>query len=169
MPIQQLRPYNPSQIFFDVTIDEMINSDCSSLRKSKTQLTNLIYLPFVSLANTDNWPKLDSTDKQIATENNVGAHCYAIELDNEVLTPKYDKGTIFIIDPLAGANDSDIVIVKLAHQHSPLFRQIFIDGDNQYFSAINPKFGGMQEFNEYKINGVVVRAIRNLREQNQAT
>lgn len=81
-----------------------------------------------------------------------------MRLESEVLMPYYQKNTVFIIDPHKDVVDSNLVVVSLGGQ-KPTYRQVFIDADTFYFKPVNPGFGSMQTYSEYKIHGIIIRAI----------
>lgn len=171
----------PIAEFFNISIDQLINEDCSfkypnnivDLNKSKN--INLVVLDLNKIdisnqsGNIGSINNLEYTNKNndnlesVNTTADINPNCYAVKLDSEVLKPNYNKNTILIIDPELKPQDGNIVLVSLTKNTAkPTFRQVFVDSNTLYFRTINTEFGGMQAYNTYKIHGVVVRAVYNV-------
>lgn len=158
----------PLADFFGVTLDQLINQDCSLLESvdenSKLNQNINIAIPIIDISRVAEWPFYidfniqDNPELYINTTNNINNMCFAVTLDSEVLAPYYKKNTVFIIDPYKSITDSNIVIVSIDNK-SPTFRQVFIDGGVNYFKPINPDFGKMQLSQNYTVYGVVIRAV----------
>ncbi len=149
--------------FFNLTIDELINHDCSQFDTINSAIKKNIVVPIINLDMVSQWPInadriLSESNDVVTTTGNVSNFCYALRIDNEVLMPQYRKNTILIVDPNKKVADSNLVIVSFNCQ-KPTYRQVFIDADTLYFKPLNPDFGSMQYYKEYKVHGVIVRAI----------
>lgn len=156
--------------FFNISIDHLINQDCSALdlnaQSQKDDLSkSSVLVPIIHIEQVINWPfaidkKLNS-NFFVNTNNDINNLCFALRLNSEVLMPFYQKNTVFIVDPNKEPVDGNIVVVALDEGNKVTFRQLFIDAQDYYFKPINHEFGGMQLASDFKIYGVVVRALQN--------
>jgi SOS-response transcriptional repressor LexA len=154
--------------FFNVTIDQLITQNGASLDNiSQQPSNNTVWIPIIDIVKVADWPFIINTNQNenpdlfVNTRNDIHNLCFAVKLNSEVLMPFYQKNTIFIIDPNQEPKDSNIVLVDLECQNKITFRQLFIDATDYYFKPINPEFSGMQMGNNFKIYGVVIRALQN--------
>lgn len=157
----------PLAEFFNLTIDQLVYDNCEIIDESnKNNNLNLdnINIPIinindlnsrvVNIYNNENNNVID----YIVTSGNINNNSYALRLDSEVLMPSYQKNTVLIVDPSKVPQDSNIVVISIDN-NQPTYRQVFIDSGEFYFKPINPDFGGMAIIKNYKIYGVVIRAI----------
>ncbi|CAM4459777.1 MAG: hypothetical protein LEGION0403_FIIPPAGN_01320 [Legionella sp.] len=81
------------------------------------------------------------------------------------MAPAFQNNSIVILDPDLTPVDGDYVLCKFNEEQNttPVFRQVFIDGNDFYFKPINPGFGDMKHFEEFSILGVVIKSIETYR------
>lgn len=153
----------PLAEIFGISIDQLISQDCRIDIEQKTfdSSISILSVPIIDLKNVPTWPHKFTAEQYIVTNNNISNACYAIQLSTEILAPMYQKHTVLILDSERVPEDSNIVLLSLNNSELT-FRQVFIDAGQFYFKPINQQFGGLQMVQEYKIYGVVVRAIYDL-------
>ncbi|MBP9722784.1 MAG: helix-turn-helix domain-containing protein [Gammaproteobacteria bacterium] len=151
----------PLADFFNITIDQLISQDYTSQEQQNSNINNqaVINIPLININMVPEWPtgNVNILD-YITTSGKINSRCFALRLDSEVLMPNYQKNTVLIIDPYKTAEDSNIVILSIENKQLT-YRQVFIDGMVLYFKPVNTEFGSLEVISNYKIYGVVVRAI----------
>ena len=144
--------------YFDTSIDKMLSQDTDA----STPSANQVRIPVFSINDAEKRPSNQAL-YTITTEqpDSSAADLFAIELHNNVMSPFYEKGAIFIISPHIQHTDGDIVLIK-SHDGVLSLRKVFTVGEHCQFQAIGLNTTP-QTYSKYKILGVVVKAIQQLR------
>lgn len=99
----------------------------------------------------------------IYTDAKISNHAYALILRDAAMEPQFPVGTILIIDRNKAVSNNCYVIIKPQHANTVLFRQLLIDGSQQYAKPLHPnseQFKVLRLSEADKICGVLVQAKR---------
>jgi SOS-response transcriptional repressor LexA len=85
---------------------------------------------------------------------------YAIKINNNAMTPLFEKGSVFVIIHDTQVHDGDIVLIQF-DKHPPCFRKVFIEGKSYFFKPISEIIGNNTiKHNDFAIHGIVIKAIQ---------
>ncbi len=159
-----LASLEPLVHFFGIELDHLLYEDISSEEyQDKHKAGNIHYLPTINLEEINVWPSKMSSKVYIGTIGNFGNKTFGINIGTNSMAPIFYKNTIAIVDPNVQPMDNDYIFCSLDNKKTPLFRQLFIDGNNYFFKPLNPDYGDMKLIKNFKIIGVVVKSIENYR------
>ena len=107
--------------------------------------------PFWSKVPALNWeeaghwetlvPSAKDDDREWAwAETAVGPNAYALTVNDDSMLPRYEEGSILIIDPDYVPTHKHIVIYLLEDERSVTCKQLIIDGKVQYLKPHNPAY-----------------------------
>lgn len=82
--------------------------------------------------------------------------CFAVELIGKAMIPKFDEGSILIVDPNEQPNDGDFVIAKSSMLPEAICRQIVFGSDGKYLVSLNPKFQPIKIKSNEEIIGKII-------------
>jgi SOS-response transcriptional repressor LexA len=90
---------------------------------------------------------------------------YAIKINNNAMSPLFEKGSIFVIIHDTHIHDGDIVLVQF-DKHPPCFRKVFLEGKSYFFKPISEIIGDNTIRNDdFVIHGIVIKAIQHFHDQ----
>lgn len=160
-----LSSIEPLLDFFRVDMDSFLYMDMAdSSYQNKKMLGDLVHISVYSLQDIAEGITKAKVIKFIGAAGITGKNVFGISINNDSLAPAFQSNSIVIIDPDLKAVEADYVLCVLDDiGNTPVFRQIFIDGNNYYFKPINPSFGEMKHFINFKILGVVIKSIESYR------
>lgn len=85
---------------------------------------------------------------------------YAIKINNNAMSPLFEKGSIFVMIHDSRVHDGDIVLIQF-DKHPPCFRKVFIEGKTYFFKPISEIIGNNTvKHNNFIIHGIVIKAIQ---------
>lgn len=70
----------------------------------------------------------------------VSPYAYALEMPNDSMEPRYEKGSIIVIDPYYIPSSGHIVIFALPNEQSPVCGQLISNGKTQFVQPHNTKY-----------------------------
>ena len=161
-----LSSIEPLLDFFRVDIDEFLYEDMSSQNyQIRKKMGDLVHVSVYSLEEIASGQKNAKVSKFIGASGITGKNVFGISINSDVLAPAFQSNSVVIIDPNLKPVEGDYVLCSLGggKEDAPVFRQIFIDGNNYYFKPVNPGFGEMKHYESYKILGVVIKSIESYR------
>ncbi|CAM4376199.1 MAG: putative HTH-type transcriptional regulator [Legionella sp.] len=161
-----LSSIEPLLNFFRVKFDDLLYEDMSSDKyQERRKMGELIHIAVYSLEELSTGSRNTKLHKFVTTTGITNPNSFGVAINSEVLAPAFQNNSIVILDPDLNPMDGDYVLCKLNDEPNtpPVFRQIFIDGNDLYFKPINPGFGDMKHFDEYFILGVVIKSIETYR------
>lgn len=90
--------------------------------------------------------------------------CFALTVrDDSMENPggrlSVPEGARIVVDPHAHPKHKSLVVVRLAHANEATFKQLIIDGEQQYLKPLNPQYPAIPIDENCTIIGVVRRAI----------
>jgi len=146
--------------FFDISIGQLTEKNLSLSGK----VARIVYeIPLLILdelleflKNQNKYKNTISTELDSWKPNKY----YAIKVNNNAMSPLFEKGSIFIIAHDIHVHDGDIVLVQF-NRHPPCFRKVFIEGKSYFFKPISEIIGDnvIKESN-FIIHGIVIKAIQ---------
>lgn len=151
--------------FFDVSIGQLTEKNLSAT----SQRTRIVYeIPLLILdelseflSNQNKYKSTISTELDAWKPNKY----YSIRINNNAMSPLFEKGSIFVVAKDIHIHDGDIVLVQF-EQHPPCFRKIFIEGKSYFFKPISELIGGnVIKDNKFTIHGIVIKAIQHFHDQ----
>ncbi len=154
----------PIADFFSITVEQLRGLDPIPWLEQVTKV------PLLSWQHIAQWPGQKATlhpQDLILTDAQIGENGYATRLSDASMDPVFPKGVLLIADPDRAARDRSFVIVKRAEHDHPIFRQIFIDGQDRYLKPLSPdlsQYKMSQLNNNDKILSVVLQAKRDCEE-----
>lgn len=64
------------------------------------------------------------TATHVTTQLNLSKKCYAVKINESSMTPRFEIGTVLIIDPETVVRENDYVIVATKFSEAPIIRQL---------------------------------------------
>lgn len=146
--------------FFDISIGQLTEKNLSVGDKA----TRVVYeIPLLILDEL-----LDFLKDQNKYKNSISTELdswkpnkyYAIKVNNNAMSPLFEKGSIFVIAQDICVHDGDIVLVQFG-KHPPCFRKVFIEGKSYFFKPISEVIGNnIIKDNNFTMHGIVIKAIQ---------
>ena len=141
--------------YFGITLNELTTG---TIHKKIFEIP-LIDISESELFNTKQKNHRDTISCEMENSE-IAAGCFAVKMNNNSLSPFFEKGTIFIIDSKKLPQDGDIVLVKFG-ESLPCFRKIFIEADSHYFKSVSEIMtSSVVKTQDYSLCGVVIKAIQ---------
>lgn len=72
----------------------------------------------------------------IGKDENISTHSFALE-SRPSMYPRFQQGTIFILDPELTPSDGDLVLVNLRENNELTLRELFIDPPEWQLHPVN--------------------------------
>jgi SOS-response transcriptional repressor LexA len=146
--------------FFDVSIGQLTEKDLSVTGKTARIVYEIPLLILDELLeflkNQNKYKNTISTELDVWKPNKY----YSIKVNNNAMSPLFEKGSIFVITQDVHVHDGDIVLVQF-DQHPPCFRKVFIEGRSYFFKPISEIIGGnLIKDSNATIHGIVIKAIQ---------
>jgi SOS-response transcriptional repressor LexA len=149
---------------FAISLDQLIGLQPINQDQlpEKTKIKNIRFLPLLNLDQIDNWleQKLDITNLAfLPIDLAANELCYAIEIQDSILEPRFISGTYFLVDPKLNPENKDFVVFRKLDNPKASIRQIFFDNAEKYLKALNPDFGTILLNQDYKLLGTVIQTV----------
>lgn len=146
--------------FFDVSLGQLTEKNLSITGKSARIVYEIPLLMLDELLeflkNQNKYKSTISTELDLWKPNKY----YAIKINNNAMSPLFEKGSIFVVARDIHVHDGDIVLVQF-EQSSPCFRKVFIEGRSYFFKPISEIIGSnIIKDNNFTIHGIVIKAIQ---------
>jgi SOS-response transcriptional repressor LexA len=121
---------------------------------------NLTKIPLIDWADIDNWITAKNSPLKIVeyinTEIDTSEKYYALRMPDNSMSPRFEAGTLLIIDPLASAQENDFVIVITRFSPTPILRQLVKKYDKLFLIPNNSAlYKELEVTAEDKICGVL--------------
>lgn len=160
-----LSSIEPLLDFFKVDMDTFLYEDMSNPNyQDRKKMGDLVHISVYSLEEIATGRENAKVLKFIGAAGITGKNVFGISINSDALAPAFQSNSIIIIDPNLKPVEGDYVLCCLGSgEEAPVFRQIFIDGNDYYFKPVNPGFGEMKHYEVYKILGVVIKSIESYR------
>lgn len=145
--------------FFGVSLAVLTEGN---IEKDRFPLRNVKSVPLVKISDVDKFIENGYAEDTYTTEIELSRSesLFAILINNDSLYPQLSNGSVCIVAKDEEPSDGDVVLVKISH-HIPCFRRVFIEGDSFMFTPIAlEKNITPSAHSEYKIIGVVLKAIK---------
>ena len=154
-----LSSIEPLLDFFRVDMDAFLYEDMSDPNyQDRKKMGDLVPISVYTLEEIPSGRENAKVLKFIGAAGITGENVFGISINSDALAPAFQSNSIIIIDPNMKPVEGDYVLCCLGSgEEAPVFRQIFIDGNDYYFKPVNPGFGEMRHYELYKILGVVIR------------
>lgn len=146
--------------FFRVTINDFLFEDMNSKEfQRKNKIGEFVHIPVYELKDVTCPLKPAKIIQFIGSAGAMSRSTFGVKANTDSLTPVFHKQSIVVVDPELTAKDNDYVICFLENDKQAVFRQLLMDGSQYFFKPINPGFGGMQAYTQFKILGVAIKSI----------
>lgn len=110
-------------------------------------------VPLISWVQAGNWQEtidnLQPGDAEMwlplmgsGSKSTYALRVRGISMENPNGKPSYSDGDIIYVDPERAANHRDRVVVRLDDESESTFKQLLIEGDQQFLKALNPDWPG---------------------------
>lgn len=136
--------------FFSISISQLVGD--AALPKDRIPGTHnsavhtWITLPIIDWDQACQWPSFKNTlladkwENWVTSDANVSENSFALRVKGEAMAPRFPDGTLLIIDPELKPDDQDYVIIRTGNQKTASFKQLLLDGGDQYLKPLNPEF-----------------------------
>ncbi|MGD9153416.1 MAG: S24 family peptidase [Gammaproteobacteria bacterium] len=105
----------------------------------------------LSISNHKSWVSSTNLNK---AENN-----FAIKITGDAMWPLFAENTILIIDPDKQPKNRDFVLAYRGKNNETIFRQLIMEGQYKFLTAVNEIFPTVKLQDKDQIIGVLVQAI----------
>jgi hypothetical protein len=160
----------PIADFFNLTISQLIGEDKINPEQYEINLNQgLSQKVSIPLLKTEEIiPYINnnfSSSQYITIDIPVNKESFAYMLQGNAMEPQFPDKTLLIIDPKITPDNLDYVIVVQSEKKLPIFRQILIEGNDQYIKSSNPLFNEFIKLSSEKdrIIGVMIQSRRNFK------
>ncbi|MCX7118119.1 MAG: hypothetical protein NTW94_09530 [Legionellales bacterium] len=105
-----------------------------------------IKVPIITWADAASWetllPKTTPTTHPswAWAESDIGQNAYALVVENDDMLPRYEPGSILIVDPNHQPAHKHKVIFLLSGETKSTCKQLIIDGNSRYLKPHNPAY-----------------------------
>lgn len=159
---------SPMAKFFSVSISQLIGDE--PLPKERLPGTHNPHargwttLPILSGDLAIQWPKNKTDMKKqpwaewTTTDHDVSANAFALRVTGDSMAPRFEDGTILIVEPSKEPRNRDFVIVHIKNQEQITFKQYLNDGSDKYLKPLNPEFKTLPFDKDHRIIGVVIQS-----------
>lgn len=159
----------PVAKFFGISISQLIGEEpLPNKQQPGSFLTSRQWagVPLLEWDEAVNWNELDKSKlaRQISVDVRISDDSFALRVRDSSMKPLFPEGTLIVVDPAAKPQNRDFVVVHLADQKWPVFKQLLVDGDDMYLKPLNPDFRLTHLDKPHKILGVVVQGKLNFRD-----
>jgi SOS-response transcriptional repressor LexA len=144
------RPYRsslePIADFFDISVDQLLGeTPMPSAASTPPSPLSVKTIPII------HWENAHATEAQhreplseIIVSGDLSTDTFALVMMDTSMEPLFPKMSLLIFDPSATLHDRSYVLVQLAHQTTPIFRQLLIDADQRYLKPLNADLNAFQ-------------------------
>lgn len=150
--------------YFNVSIDTLISENKITTHEL-SQNNKPVFVPILDWATIEQSKKIKEIDLKkwqnwhpISFSNNAefGENIFGLE-SRKSMYPRFQIGTIFIIDPDASPSDSDIVLVRMKKNNEMTLRELTIDPPLWQLKPISTGSEAIEYSNKiHEIFGVVI-------------
>ncbi len=156
----------PLANFFSVTINQLLGEDPLPANRIPGTYNPRIQgwkpVPLINMKDAARWSELQSEisnwDKWVSTDVAVGETAFGVLVQGNSMSPRFEEGTILIVEPQREPKDRDFVIGVVENQSTAVFKQILIDGEERYLKSLNDDYRTVVMQNNSKVIGCVVQA-----------
>ncbi len=165
----------PLAEFFSITVSQLIGDEPFSQNRTtgahKPDKIAWKMIDHLTWEQASQWPEKkpepgEDMHNAVSTDLTVSDIAFALTMEGDSMSPRFPEGTILIIDPEQKSQNRDFILMLLKGQNKPLFKQLLIDGDEQYIKSLNPDFAEIKKIAQKdgsKIIGVMIQAISNFK------
>jgi SOS-response transcriptional repressor LexA len=94
--------------------------------------------------------------ESISVTAKTGLSSFALKITDTSMIPRFEPGTILIIDPELKAKEGDFVVIQTVHQEQPILRQLLVKNKKNVLMPINTAmYREIELTSEDKILGVL--------------
>lgn len=104
-------------------------------------------VPLISLVQAGDWTEaVDPYSREGGSEKTEscpvthGENTFAVRVNGESMSPKFEHGEVIFCDPSVQPNNKDYVIAKLTDNNEATFKQLIIEDGQSMLKAINPNW-----------------------------
>lgn len=146
--------------YFNVNIDQLINVD-NAIHYGVIPQARPLFVPVLDWQSVPEIGKIDFggwhdwMPVTVGKNEKIGSCAFAIE-SRPSMCPRFQQGTMFIIDPELSATDGDLVLVNLRQNNEVTMRELFIDPPDWQLHPVNQGAQSLEFSKEsHEIIGVV--------------
>jgi transcriptional regulator with XRE-family HTH domain len=127
--------------YFNVPIDTLIQTDSTSPNEFINQ-SKPVFIPVLDWDSAKNADKMDLTNwpswipVTVGKSEQISKNSFALE-SRPFMYPRFQQGTIFILDPTLTPTDGDLVLINLHENNELTLRELFIDPPEWQLHPIN--------------------------------
>ncbi|QLH42299.1 MAG: helix-turn-helix domain-containing protein [Coxiellaceae bacterium] len=141
------RPYRsslePIAAYFSITVDQLLGEqplDEAEHAKlpTKVQFKEIPMIKWDAIEGYLQQGLAKDHDAYVMGAPSLSDHAFATVLEDSSMEPVFPKNSTLIFDPTQTAKDRNYVLIQLKEVKLPIFRQLLIDGKDQYLKPLNP-------------------------------
>lgn len=149
-----IRSLRPLAEFFKITIEQLKGESPINwlhlTNSAKKDIMSINTIPIISWEQANHLSQLfngkhSESLQYIVVEKIVGPSTFALVMEDSSMYPLFPKGTLLIFDPNKTPKDRGYLLVKKKNQTKPLFRQLLMDGKDQYIKPLSPRFKNISQ------------------------
>lgn len=163
---------SPLAKFFSISISQLIGDEpLPEDRIPGTHNPEVVAwtsIPVLTWEIAGQWPDCKNRLKEqhwndwITTDKPVSNDAFALRVTGESMAPRFNEGTTLVIEPTAEARNRSFIVVQFEDQSDVTFKQLLIDGGDQYLKPINPEFKTTLLDKPHRVLGVVIQTREDL-------
>lgn len=153
----KLATIRPIANYFKKSISQLVGDEPLLSEQVFKYITRV---PLINMTDSVDWQNsknINDDTQYIICDCIVSESAFAVRVEDVTMAPQFQPGTILIVDPNRNAKDRDFVIAHNKEHRNATFKQLLIDGDEQYLKPINPDFRTSPISDDHMILGTVVR------------
>lgn len=129
--------------FFDLTIEQLKGESVlpTDFNNSLTETAHpqIKQIPILAWENIEKFLSTASASNEfILVNSKLPDNTFALIMNDSSMEPYIPEGSTLIFSPEKQPKDREFVLAKLAQHNAILFRQILVDGNQQYLKPMNP-------------------------------
>jgi SOS-response transcriptional repressor LexA len=126
------------------------------------------YVPLISWVAAGSWrefPDMSPNDgdaPHIPVTRRVSSRAYALRINGDSMEPGFPNGGIIVVDPDVQPRPGSYVVVRLDDSQQATFKQLVVDGGEQYLKPLNPRYPIMPVRERASFCGVVKQLVMDI-------
>jgi len=144
----RLSTLEPIANFFNITVEELIGKPNIS---SKFNTKSISSFKLSNLYSNYSQKKNEYLDRKFK---------FAVELDNDSMSPIFTNKDILIFKTNCDYENRDFVLIDISKQKNLIFRQLLIDGANMLLKPINKDFPIINMNENDNIIAILVKSVK---------
>jgi SOS-response transcriptional repressor LexA len=157
----------PLANFFSVTINQLLGEDPLPANRVPGTYNPRIQgwkpIPLLTMRDAALWPAAKEQqegnwDKWVSTDISVSDSAFAVLVQGNAMAPRFEEGTILVVEPKREPRDRDFVVALIENQTTAIFKQLLVDGEDFYLKSLNGDYRTIHLEGNGRIIGTLIQA-----------